>query len=377
MADVVLSVLLLAAAAAALLLAQRALRHWWAQRAGRPYELRVDHRGTVVWSGAAVVAAAVAIALAVPLLSGPAAAPAPRVVVATAAAPVTAPPAPPRTPAPAPPPPELRTLGHPSGGTLQELRAGIRVWTPPWYDSKNAAHLAYPVVVADVPADGADEVYDGFARQAKRGRSDPFLVVMPRDCGQDTGTVLAEVARQYRVLSATTARGVLGAGAGAPCAVREAFAHPDRFGAAAGLSGSYPPPLPTPGAVRPPLLLASVTGAPTGRGTNRDLRDALHAHGDQVRVIDGVSARRGELYALAAAYLTEKLDGPTRVAAGALPPNPPPVSTPTPSAPRAGAQRAGTPGPTTRRLSAPRPTTPTASARPPRPPRIGTHGLPQ
>lgn len=312
MADVVLSVLLLLAAAAALLLAQRALRHWWVQRAGRPYELRVDHRGTVLWSGAAVVAAAVAIALAVPLLSGPKEVPGPRVVVA--AAPVTTPPGPTRTPAPAPPAPALRTLGHPSGGTLQELSGGVRVWLPPWYDSKNAAHLAYPVVLADVPAASADEVYEGFARQAKRGLADPFLVVMPRDCGQDTADILATVARRYRVLSAVSARGVLGAGADASCAVHEAFAHPDRYGAAAGLSGSYPAPLPTPGAVRPALLLASVAGAAGGRTANRDLRGALHARGDQVRVID-VSARRGELYAQAAAYLTEKLDGPTRIAA--------------------------------------------------------------
>ncbi|HEY3478200.1 MAG TPA: hypothetical protein VGL02_04790 [Streptomyces sp.] len=317
MADVVLSVLLLAAAAAALLLAQRALRHWWVQRAGRPYELRVDHRGTVLWSAAAVVAAAVAIALAVPLLSGPDPAPGPRVVVA--AAPVTPPPAPPRTPAPAPPAPiELRTVGHPSGGTLQELTGGVRVWLPPWYDSRNAAHLAYPVVVADVPAASADEVYEGFARQAKRGLADPFLVVMPRDCGQDTAAVLADVARKYRVLSTAGGRGVLGAGADASCAVHEAFAHPDRYGAAAGLSGSYPAPLPTPGAVRPALLLAYVAGAPGARTANRDLRDALHSRGDQVRVID-VSGRRGELYAQAAAYLTEKLDGPTRIAAGTSP----------------------------------------------------------
>jgi hypothetical protein len=47
------------------------------------------------------------------------------------------------------------------------------------------------------------------------------------------------------------------------------------------------------------------------------LREALHSRGDQVRIIDGVRARR-ELFALVAGYLTEKLDGPTRTGAAAL-----------------------------------------------------------
>lgn len=313
MADVVLSVLLLAATAAAVLLAHRALRHWWAERAGRPYELPADRLGTALRAGAAGAAALVAASLAVPLLagrphdgtgrgdSGP---------VAAAAA--TVPPAPPRTPAPAPPPPAMRTVGHPAGGTLLELRDGIHVWLPPRYTAPRAAGIAYPVVLARLPAAGDPDLYGGFAVQAKRGLADPFVLVMPRDCGQDSAAVLAEAGRRFRLLAARTARAALGLGAEAPCAVREALSHPERYGAAAGVSGTYPPLAPSAGP-RPPLLLAAATGETASRASALRLRTALHPHGDQLRIIDGVRVRR-ELFALVAGYLTEKLDSPRRAA---------------------------------------------------------------
>ncbi|MBD0740305.1 hypothetical protein [Streptomyces sp. CBMA29] len=316
MADVVLSVLLLAATAAAVLLAHRALRHWWSERAGRPYELPADRLGTALRAGAAGVAALTALALAVPLLSdsrdtGRAdLAPAGE---SSAEAAATVPPAPSRTPAPAPPAPEMRTVGHPAGGTLMELRDGIRVWLPPRYASAGAASLVYPVVLAHLPASGAPDLFEGFAVQAKRGLANPFLLVMPRDCGQDPVAVLAEAARHFRALPASGAHAVIGLGAQAPCAVHEALAHPGRYRAAAGISGTYPPPAPAAGP-HPALLLAATTAELAPRASALRLRAALRPRGDQVRIIDGVRVRR-EMYALVAGYLTEKLEGPSRKAA--------------------------------------------------------------
>ncbi|WP_433890325.1 hypothetical protein [Streptomyces sp. CA-111067] len=380
MADVVLSVSLLLAAAAAVILALRAVRHWWSERAGQPYELPADHRGTMLWAAAAGVAAVVAVVLAVPLLVGGGPAKPGRGTPAAAPPPVLAP-APAHTPQPAPPPPTVRTIGYPAGGTLQELRDGTRVWLPPHYDSARAAGLSYPVVIAHLPADPAQapapapspgstvpnaaaphaaipngtvpnrtsssapaatssfaatsvttdpDLYDGFAIQAKRGLADPFVLVLPRDCGQDSAAVLAEVATRYRTLTARSARAVIGVGTAAPCAVQEALAHPDRYRAAAGVSGTYPPLPPSSGSAgsaasttatspRTSLLLASATGEVAPRAAALRLRTVLHARGDDgVRIIDGVRTRR-ELLALVSGYLTEKLDGPARPAHPAKP----------------------------------------------------------
>ncbi|WP_328914262.1 MULTISPECIES: hypothetical protein [unclassified Streptomyces] len=304
MADAVLTVLLLLAAGAAVLLTLRALRHWHLQRSGRPYELTEDRLGTILRFCGSGAAALVAVGLAVPLLHS---APAPRTVAAVRSAEPAPPPPPPRTPEPAPPPPEMRTLGHPSGGTLEVLLDGTQVWLPPHYDSAHAAGVAYPVVVAHV-AGGARDLYSGFALQAQRGRADPFLVVMPPECGRDPSAVLAETARLFRALTARTARAVIGLGPQAPCAVREALANPSRFVAGAGISGTYPPFAATAGP-RPSLLLAATAGESGPRASARRLREALHPHGDEVRIVDGVEGRR-QLFALVAGYLTEKLDGP-------------------------------------------------------------------
>ena len=143
--------------------------------------------------------------------------------------------------------------------------------------------------------------------------------MLPTGCAGDSAAV-AEVARRYRVLAAPTATGVIGIGAEAPCAVREALATTGRYGAAAGISGLYPPLAPSP-LPHPSLLLATATGETAARASALRLRDALHPHGDEVRVIDGIAAHR-ELFALVAGYLTEKLDGPARTV------TPPPASAP-------------------------------------------------
>lgn len=338
MADIVLTVLLLAAAAATAVLAHRALRHWKNERAGRVYELPVDHRGTAARVGAAGAAAMVAATLAASLFHGaggaaPGAAetaglaPAAAVPVATATA--APPPPPPRTPEPAPPAPAVHTVGHPAGGTLQQLSDGTRVWLPPLYDSARAATLAYPVVVARVSGD-AKNVFEGFARAALKKRADLFVVAVPADCARDSAAVLDEVAHRYRTLTGPVASGLLGVGGQASCAVREALTSSGRFGAAAGTSGTYSAITATPG-MHPTVLLASVAGEERPRASALRLRAAVAAGSgggrrDAVRVLDTLPRRA--VFTQVAAFMTEKLATPTRVsAAEAVRPVPPPAPT--------------------------------------------------
>jgi hypothetical protein len=331
-ADAVRSVLIVLAGAAAVLLGHRALRHWWAERAGRAYELPVDRTGTAVRAGAAGVAALLAAALAMPSFGGGHAAVGTR---AAAPAPVVVPSPPARTPEPAPLPPEVRTLGHPAGGTLDRLRDGTRVWLPPRYASPRAAGIAFPVVVAHLAAADEQDLYSGFAVATRRGLADAFVLVLPADCARDSGVALTEVGRRYRALAARTGTGVIGVGAGAPCAVREALATTGRYGAAAGISGLYPPrpPLVRSPLPHPSLLLANATDDHAARTAALRLRRALHPHGDEVRVIDGFPAHR-ELFALIAGYLTEKLAGPAKtVIRPPAAPSAAPSSTPSVSSP--------------------------------------------
>ncbi|MBM9505319.1 hypothetical protein [Actinacidiphila acididurans] len=315
--------LLVLAAAAALVLGRRAVRYWRNERAGRPYELAEDRAGTVARAAAAGGAVLVAAALAGTLVSGagtgddggakagPAAATAAPAESRTGT-PVPPPP-PPRTPEPAPPPPRVRTLGHLAGGTMDLLPDGTRVWLPPWYDSPRAAGVAYPVVLARVTAPADGDLYAGLALGVERRVADAFIVVAPPDCARPAGPVLAEVARRYRTLTAPTARAALGVGPGAACAVRDAFADSAGWAAAVGVSGTYPSaaPAPAPGP-RLPVLLALPAGEPDTTGSSaRALRTALHRHGTEVRLLDGVAQRR-ELFVRIAGFLTEKLDGPAR-----------------------------------------------------------------
>lgn len=329
--DAILTVLLLLAAATTASLGRRTLRHWRWERAGRAYELPVDHRGIALRAGAAGAAALVAATLAVPLLrtsptvtaaATPAAA-APTVTThptasPSAAAPLAAPPDEMHTPGLVPPSPPVQTLSHPSGGTLQLLGDGTRVWLPPRYDSPRAAGIAYPVVVAHTDAPGPDgdlDLYDGFAKAADRGRADTFLLVMPAACDRDSGALLTEIAHRYRTLTARTAQAVLGIGTQAPCAVQEALANPGRYRAGVGISGTYPPLAPAAGPY-PSLLLASLGVDKGPRKSGRNLRDTLHPRGDAVRMLEGIGKRR-DLMGLVAAYLTEKLDGPAKVSGSA------------------------------------------------------------
>lgn len=333
MATLLALLLVAAAAATAIALTRRALRHWRAERAGRPYELPENRLGTALRAVAATTAALVTATLAVTLLGGTnpshhhATASPGRTPTGRAAErrPEPVPPPPARTPQPAPPPPESRTVGHPAGGTLQVLRDGTQVWLPPRYDSARAAGIAYPVVLARIPVPGDDDLYAGLALGVDRRLADPFIVVTPPGCGRDATPVLSEVDRRYRTLTAPTARAALGIGPGALCAVREALAHPGRYAAAVGVSGTYPRLAPGTGpridagsgsgsgtGPYPPVLLAASAGESACHASARALRTALRPRGLHVRLLDGIPRRR-ELFVRIAGYLTEKLDGPARV----------------------------------------------------------------
>ncbi|WP_157856234.1 hypothetical protein [Actinacidiphila yeochonensis] len=334
MACAVLFLLLVMAVGAALLFALRALRHWHGERAGRAYELPVDRRGTLWRAGVSGAATLAAVGLAVPLLNGPgfragfgtgpAAGPASARPVA-ARHDLAPPPAPTvRAPsASASPVSEARTLGHPAHGTLQLLRDGTRVWLPPHYSSPSALGVAYPVAL--VHATAADDLglYAAFAAQVARGQADAFLLVTPPTCASDAGAVLAEVGSRYRALNVRTARGLVGVGPLALCAIREALADRSRYGAAAGVSGTYPG-LAAPVGPYPALLLAVGADQPGARASADRLRTALHPRGDHVRLLDG-AADHDALFRDVATYLTEKLDGPSRTS---HPPRTPPASAP-------------------------------------------------
>lgn len=319
MADVLLSTVLVLAVVAAVGLARSGLRHWWAEHAGRVYELPVDRRGTVLRAAAAGGAAVLAIVVAVPLLSGPGpfgAGPGrPSAVVAPRTSPSspTSHPVPrpaPSAPSPTPTQPAPRTLSHPAGGTLQQFADGTRVWLPPQYAYRRAATLAFPVVIAHLPADEPD-LYTGFTTQAASGKADPFLLVMPPACTErtDPAALLATIGRRYRILTGRDALAVIGVGDRAACAVRTAYAHPDRYAAVVGVSGAYQGVTMPAAAGRAPLLMISAAGETGPRASALRLRTTLHAPKDEVRIVDRI-VRRRVLFATVAGYLTEKLRGP-------------------------------------------------------------------
>nr|BAW27667.1 hypothetical protein [Streptomyces sp. SoC090715LN-17] len=326
---VVLYALLTAAGAVAVLLARSALRHWWEQRAGRVYELPVKRVGTLLRGAGSALAACVVILLADHLPPGTGAPPSsPPHSVTAAGSP------PPRTSSPPPVPSDPadaglvppRTLGHPAGGTLQQLSDGTRVWLPPQYDYPDSAGVYFPLVVAHIdPAD--PDLFAGFAAQSLRGVADPFVVVLPARCDPDAGPapVPAAVSRLYRVLPGRPARALLGVDEDAACVVRQQLADPRGFVSAIGVSGGYagidrsgPQPYPPDGrdtrgrdVPRPALLLAVPSGQEAARRSAVALRARVRDVAAEVRLLDGIAPRR-RLFALVAGYATEKLDGPYR-----------------------------------------------------------------
>ncbi len=356
--SVVLHVLPLAAALAlAAHFARSAASRWSAARSGRPYELPENYRPALRRAFAAVLVLAAGIAVTAVLPRGPLGLPDPYRAGHSAAAGAAraAPAPPPGSPArprrhrhaarpaarrPLPPRPSAsaspadasaaqapaRTIALPAGGSLQLLADGTRVWLPPQYAYPKAAGLAFPVVVAYLPAalPGDEELYPAFARQVELAAADPFVVVQPASCAVEPLAAVREAAGRYRLLDGADARGVLGVGPLAPCAVRAALGHPEVFGAYVGVSGAYghaAVPLPTaPPAVEPRLLLTSAYGEQAQRRSAYALRTALRGLGVRPRIVDGQlpdpllggGGRRREL-AVAAQYLTEQLIGPARV----------------------------------------------------------------
>lgn len=339
----------LIAFAVAVVLVRSALRSWWEQSAGLAYELPAAYGGTA--SKAAWAALSSAVALTAAITAGVTAGSAgddPPVHIAAASS-VPPAPAPPasveaeashkprarrsapahrhaaphrstgpsgRKPArPTPPDGPARTIGHPEGGTLQVLADGTRVWLPPQYAYPQAADLVFPVVVVYARAADRDpDMFRGFLQQTQRRLADPFVVVLPARCGAAPTPSL--LARHYRLASGRSGHAVLGVADQADCAVREAFAHPARYGAAVGVSGMYGDAhdlIAASGPYRPQVLLATVSGEEPERACAFRFRAALRGAPAEVRVMDRIWPRR-RLFALVAGYFTEKLDGPALTA---------------------------------------------------------------
>jgi hypothetical protein len=292
-------------------LARSALRHWWAERAGRPYELPVAYAGTVVRAaGAAVAAAVVAVAICwgSGLGGGPGGAHPAHIAAEPAPARAPAPPVRPRrnpAPAPARDPGPPRTVAHPAGGTLQRYADGTRVWLPPQYGYPSAAGLDFPYVVAYMAQDDdAPALLGAFDTHVRSGLADPFVVVLPARCGAEVPEAVTD---RYRLAPVRSARALLGLGDQAPCAVREALAHPEHYQAAAGISGTYDD-MALPRRSTTDFLLATPSGEEEHAASALRLRDEMQDL-TEVRILDGITPRR-RLLGLVAGYFTEKLDGP-------------------------------------------------------------------
>ncbi|MDI5962944.1 hypothetical protein [Streptantibioticus silvisoli] len=336
--SVVLSVIPLAVSSAvAVPLARGATARWRGQRAGRAYELPEDYRPALLRAAASAAVLVTGLVLTVTLSSEMGHSPS--VIVAKGAP--APPPGRPRSdsrprprpdnrphPRPRPHPSATpggppRTVAEPAGGTLQRFADGTRVWLPPQYTYPSAIHRTFPLVVAYLPdvAPNSEQLFPAFARHVAAGRSDPFVVVLPRDCAADPSDAAALAARYYRTVPGPAARGVLGVGALAPCAIRAALAHPERFGAYVGVAGTYDGgAVPVPSAAPEPfpnLMLAAGGLEGPQRASAVRLRTALLRLGLRARLVDGVlgerplggGQRRHEL-ALAAQYFTEELAAP-------------------------------------------------------------------
>ncbi|MCQ4044480.1 hypothetical protein NON19_21210, partial [Streptomyces rubrisoli] len=205
------------------------------------------------------------------------------------------------------------TVAHPAGGTLQELPDGTRVWLPAQYD--RPGEPAFPLVAAYLPGDrDGGRLYAALAGSVAHGLADPLIVVQARDCATDPSAALDAAARRYHAARGRAARAVIGLGDRAQCAVRAELAHPERYRAAAGVSGTYDAvPRVTPGA-RPRLLLAAAVDEVRQRASGLRLRAALRRVGVRARFLDEVTrdpALGGDahrhLLALVSGYLTEEL----------------------------------------------------------------------
>jgi hypothetical protein len=155
-----------------------------------------------------------------------------------------------------------KLAGARSGVTLR-----VWVWLPPQYDQPAYAHTAFPALMVYPGGSGAG--YNTWAGQqygareadaagAARGTLTPFVFVMPEmqpsarldtECadlpGQPKmGTFLSVDVRQmvqdnFRVIHDRTGWAAAGASAGAYCASRLVFNHPDQYTAVVSISGYF------------------------------------------------------------------------------------------------------------------------------------------
>lgn len=152
-------------------------------------------------------------------------------------------------------------------GRVSGVAAEVYVWLPPQYHEAAYRHRKFPVVelLPGYPGSakawfGSLKVHEQLLPMMRAGQVAPFILVAPRTtlvarvdtgCANIPGTVNADswlsidvprmVTDNFRAESAPDGWATAGYSAGAHCATKLAVAHPDRYRAAASLSGYNDP----------------------------------------------------------------------------------------------------------------------------------------
>ncbi|WP_369249333.1 alpha/beta hydrolase [Streptomyces sp. R41] len=152
-------------------------------------------------------------------------------------------------------------------GRVSGVNAEVYVWLPPQYHEAAYRHRKFPVVelLPGYPGSakawfGSLKVHEQLLPMMRAGQVAPFILVAPRTtllakvdtgCANIPGTVNADswlsidvpkmVTDNFRAEAAPDGWATAGYSAGAHCATKLAVAHPDRYRAAASLSGYNDP----------------------------------------------------------------------------------------------------------------------------------------
>jgi hypothetical protein len=248
----------------------------------------------------------------------------------------------------------------------------VWVWLPPQYTQPAYAHTAFPALMLYPGGNGADHnLWAGTrmggievdARGARAGKLTPFVFVMPAmqlredldtECadlpGQPKiGTFLAVDVRQmiernFRVQHDRTGWGAMGVSAGAYCANRLAYTHPDSYAALVSLDGYFTIETTLPGGNDPavragdPMAVATRTAPPLSvllfagaQGTDLATARQFLAHvrsptKAQLLIQPGGRHLTNDVVRMvpdAFAYLTAHLARPTPITKGTIPPSRP------------------------------------------------------
>jgi enterochelin esterase-like enzyme len=186
-----------------------------------------------------------------------------------------------------------RLLATELTGPVSGVRMRVWVWLPPQYDDPAYAARQFPALMLYPGGSGAG--YNTWAGTqygaqslvsagARAGTLTPFVFVMPAmqlSERQDTecadlpgqprvGTFLAVDVRQliestFRVRHDRTGWGAAGASAGAYCALRIVFNHPDQYTAAVSIDGYFSLQTPLPHAATPTVLAQDPATLATSR----------------------------------------------------------------------------------------------------------------